>query len=59
MQTDVYHSGYTCPSIHGHLAEDELRYAVVLILANKKDINGAMSLDEICEILEANKIRKK
>ena len=38
------------------LAEDELREAVLLVFANKQDLPGALSLQEIREVLQLDKI---
>ena len=41
------------------LGEDELRDSVILIMANKQDLPNAMSVSELTEKLELNKIRDK
>lgn len=41
------------------LAEDELQDCVVLIMANKQDLPNAMSVEQITDKLELNKIKDK
>ena len=41
------------------LGEDELRDSVILIMANKQDLPNAMSVSELTEKLELNKIKDK
>ena len=41
------------------LGEDELRDSALLILANKQDLPNAMSVNEITERLELNKLRNR
>ena len=41
------------------LSEDELKSCVFLIMANKQDLPNAMSVEEVTEKLELNKIRDR
>ena len=41
------------------MAEDELKDALFLVMANKQDLPNAMSVEEITEKLEMNKIRNR
>ena len=41
------------------LAEDELKDAVLLVLANKQDLPNAMKIDEVTERLGLNNIRQR
>merc|ERR1712040_5628 len=45
--------------LHRMLAEDELRDAVVLVLANKQDLPNAMSVNEVTEKLGLNQLRNR
>ena len=45
--------------LHRMLAEDELRNAPVLVLANKQDLPNAMSVNEITEKLGLNQLRNR
>ena len=38
------------------LSEDELKDSCVLVMANKQDLPNAMSIDEVTEKLELNKL---
>lgn len=41
------------------LGEDELKTALLLVMANKQDLPNAMSVEEITEKLELNKLRDR
>ena len=43
-------------ALHGMLAEDELRDAVLLVFANKQDLPGAMSINEVTARLRLNEL---
>jgi len=45
--------------LHHMLAEDELRDAVLLVLANKQDLPNAMSVNEVTSRLGLNQIRNR
>ena len=45
--------------LHHMLAEDELREAVLLVLANKQDLPNAMSVSEVTSSLGLNQIRNR
>merc|ERR1712099_194519 len=45
--------------LHRMLAEDELRDAAVLVLANKQDLPNAMSVNEVTEKLGLNQLRNR
>eukprot|EP01084_Bolivina_argentea_P094854 170546_1 len=45
--------------LHGMLQDDELRDAVLLVLANKQDLPNAMSINEVSERLQLNSIRNR
>eukprot|EP01084_Bolivina_argentea_P106583 190692_1 len=45
--------------LHRMLQEDELKDAVVLVLANKQDLPNAMSVNEVTERLSLNKLRNR
>merc|ERR1712157_285672 len=45
--------------LHRMLAEDELRDAAVLVLANKQDLPNAMSVNEVTEKLGLNHLRNR
>ena len=45
--------------LHRMLAEDELREAVILVLANKQDLPNAMSVNECSEKLGLNQLRNR
>ena len=45
--------------LHQMLAQDELRDAVLLVLANKQDLPYAMSVNECSEKLGLNQIRNR
>ena len=45
--------------LHRMLAEDELKDAVLLVLANKQDLPNAMSINECTERLGLNELRKR
>ncbi|GAB5370022.1 hypothetical protein AAMO2058_001456700 [Amorphochlora amoebiformis] len=45
--------------LHGILREEELKYATLLILANKMDLKGAMSVEEVAKHLELASITTK
>eukprot|EP01083_Nonionella_stella_P084271 233238_1 len=46
-------------ALHGMLQDDELRDAVLLVLANKQDLPNAMSINEVSERLQLNSIRNR
>lgn len=41
------------------LAEDELKSSVLLVMANKQDLPNAMSIEEVTEKLELNRIENR
>ena len=41
------------------LEEEELKNVIVLVMANKQDLPNAMSVEEIAEKLEIEKIRDR
>ncbi len=43
--------------IHRFLQEDELKNAVLLIMANKQDLPNALSISELTEKLGLNELR--
>merc|ERR1712241_403055 len=45
--------------LHRMLAEDELRDAALLVLANKQDLPNAMSVNEVTERLSLNQLRNR
>merc|ERR1712048_350804 len=45
--------------LHQMLADDELRNAALLVLANKQDLPNAMSVDQITQKLQLNKLRNR
>merc|ERR1711876_101957 len=45
--------------LHSMLQDNELRDAVLLVLANKQDLPQAMSVDEVTERLSLNSIRNR
>jgi small GTP-binding protein len=45
--------------LHRMLAEDELRNAALLVLANKQDLPQAMSVNEVSERLGLNKLKNR
>ena len=45
--------------LHRFLAEDELKDAVLLVMANKQDLPNAMPVEEITDKLGLNKIRQR
>merc|ERR1712109_382689 len=45
--------------LHRMLAEDELRNAAVLVMANKQDLPNAMSVNEVTEKLGLNQLRNR
>eukprot|EP01083_Nonionella_stella_P152893 490550_1 len=45
--------------LHGMLQDDELRDAVLLVLANKQDLPNSMSINEVSERLQLNSIRNR
>lgn len=45
--------------LHWFLAEDELKDAVLLVMANKQDLPNAMPVEEITDKLGLNKIRQR
>merc|ERR1712083_662603 len=45
--------------LHSMLADDELRNAALLVLANKQDLPNAMSVNQITERLKLNKLRNR
>ena len=45
--------------LHGMLMDEELRDAVLLIVANKQDLPNAMSVDEIEQRLELHQLRDR
>jgi len=45
--------------LHQMLAEDELRDAILLVLANKQDLPSALSVAELTERLQLNTIRNR
>mmetsp|Transcript_43180 Transcript_43180/g.71339 ORF Transcript_43180/g.71339 Transcript_43180/m.71339 type:complete len:195 (-) Transcript_43180:236-820(-) len=45
--------------LHSMLADDELHDAALLVLANKQDLDNAMSVDEICSRLKLNTLRNR
>lgn len=52
-------NGSAHSELHKICQEDELRDAIILIFANKQDLPGALTVDEISRELELNKIRNK
>ena len=44
--------------IERFLGEDELASSVYLVMANKQDLPNALSVEEITELLELNKLLK-
>ena len=45
--------------LHSMLQDDELRGAVLLVLANKQDLPRAMSVDEVTQRLSLNSLRNR
>ena len=45
--------------LHQLLQEERLAGASLLVYANKQDIEGALTLDEICDFLEIDKIKSR
>ena len=45
--------------LHSMLADDELRGAALLVLANKQDLPNAMSVNQITERLKLNQLRNR
>eukprot|EP00483_Globobulimina_turgida_P007656 UN07671 len=45
--------------LHSMLQDDELRDAVLLVLANKQDLPNTMSVNEIVDRLQLNVVRNK
>ena len=45
--------------LHSMLQDDELRNAVLLVLANKQDLPRAMSVDEVTQRLSLNSLRNR
>ena len=45
--------------LHSMLQDDELRSAVLLVLANKQDLPRAMSVDEVTQRLSLNSLRNR
>merc|ERR1712204_35806 len=45
--------------LHSMLADEELNGAALLVFANKRDLPNAMSVDEITQRLQLNKLRNR
>lgn len=45
--------------LHGLLKEERLQGATLLILANKQDIEGALSVQEIASVLDLKSLAKR
>lgn len=45
--------------LHGLLKEERLQGATLLILANKQDIEGALSVEEIASVLDLKSMLKR
>merc|ERR1712079_679982 len=45
--------------LYSMLQDDELRNAALLVLANKQDLPNAMSVDQITQKLQLNKLRNR
>jgi ADP-ribosylation factor protein 1 len=59
VDTRIGESKSAVEELHFMMNEDELRGAPVLVLANKQDLPYSMSVQEITEKLEMNKIRNR
>ena len=45
-----------CEELHKVIADSELSHAPVLIFANKQDVQGAMSKDEVYDALKLREV---
>jgi GTPase SAR1 family protein len=57
--TDRARIGDVREKLHSVLLEEELGFALLLVLANKQDVEGAMSHEEMSVLLELDRIKKR
>lgn len=48
-----------CETLHGMLSEDELRDTILVVLANKQDLEKAASVDEVSKAMRFDEIRSR
>jgi len=58
-ESGMYESMPASEELHSMLQDDELRNAVLLVLANKQDLPNAMSVNEVTERLSLNSLRNR
>merc|ERR1711953_120031 len=58
-ESGMYESMTASEELHSMLQDNELRDAVLLVLANKQDLPQAMSVDEVSQRLNLNSIKNR
>ena len=58
-QSTYFHETTAMEELHDILKEPDLENVVLLILANKQDLKGAMSVDEIAQCLQLNHLKNR